>query len=111
MMNLDSLTPEVDPESRMQFRYKPEETPITLAAKKSYLGRVYLDWAQYQVTETEQVNEGPVAYIVRFRDLRYAYPGRDTRTLGATVFLDRDLHVVEERFGLSRTRAPSASRR
>ena len=111
MMNVDSLTPEIDPEGRMQIRYKPEETPITLAAKKSYLGRVYLDWAQYQVTETEQVNEGPVAYIVRFRDLRYAYPGRDTRTLGATVFLDRDLHVVEERFGLSRTRAPSASRR
>ena len=101
MMNVDSLTPEVDPEGRMQFRYKPEETPVTLAAKKSYLGRVYLDWAHYPVTETEQVDEGSVAYIVRFRDLRYAYPGRATRsTLGAMVLLDRDLHVVEERFGM-----------
>jgi inner membrane protein len=108
MMNVDSLKPEVDPEGRMKFRYKPEETPITLAAKKSYLGRVYLDWAQYPVTETEQVNEGPVAYVVRFRDLRYAYPGRDMRALGAMVFLDRDLHVVEERFGM---RASSASSR
>jgi inner membrane protein len=109
MMNVDTLTPEVDPEGRMQFRYKPEETPITLAAKKSYLGRVYLDWAQYPVTETEQVNEGPVAYVVRFRDLRYTYPGRDTRTLGAMVFLDRDLHVVEERFGM-RTSSVSSRR-
>ena len=33
--------PEVDPEGRMQIRYKPEETPVTLAAKKTYLGRVY----------------------------------------------------------------------
>jgi inner membrane protein len=107
MMNVDTLTPKVDPESRMQFRYKPEETPITLAAKKSYLGRVYLDWAQYPVTETEQVNEAPVAYVVRFRDLRYAYPGRDTRTLGAMVFLDRDLHVGEERFGMRTSSASS----
>ena len=110
MMNVDSLTPEVDPESRMQFRYKPEETPIRLAAKKTYLGRVYLDWAQYPVTETEQVNEGPFAYVVRFRDLRYAYPGRGARsTLGAMVFLDRDLRVVEERFGM-RTGSPARGR-
>ena len=101
MMKVDSLTPEVDPEGRMQFRYKPEETPVTLAAKKTYLGRVYLDWARYPVTETEEVNDGPVAYVVRFRDQRYAYPGRDTRsTLGAIVLLDRNLQVVEERFGL-----------
>ena len=101
MMNIDSLTPELDPEGRMQFRYKPEETPVTLAAKKSYLGRVYLDWARYPMTETEQVNEGSVAYVVRFRDLRYAYPGQSARaTLGAVVFLDRDLRVVEERFGM-----------
>ena len=50
---VDSLKPEVDPEGRLEIRYKPEETPVTLAAKKSYLGRVYLDWAQYPITETE----------------------------------------------------------
>jgi inner membrane protein len=104
MMNVNSLTPEVDPEGRMQIRYKPEETPVTLAAKKSYLGRVYLDWAQYPVTETEHVNDGPIAYVVRFRDLRYAYPGQSARaTLGGMVFLDRNLQVVEERFGMRNT--------
>jgi len=100
MMNVDSLTPLVDPEGAMQFRYKSEETPQTVAAKQSALGRVYLDWAQYPVTETEQVprEDGSVRYIVRFRDLRYAYPGRNARTLGAMVILDQNLRVVEERF-------------
>ena len=97
----------------MQIRYKPEETPVTLAAKKTYLGRVYLSWAQYPITETEilengaaidPIENGRAAYVVRFRDLRYDYPGRDARgILGATVFLSRDLHVVEEHFGMGST--------
>src|SRR5207247_98719 len=36
---VDSLGPEVDPDGDMRIRYKPEETPVTLAAKRSYLGR------------------------------------------------------------------------
>ena len=94
------------PDAIMQLHYKPEETPVTLAAKKTYLGRVYLSWAQYPMTETEQLTNDPVenaraAYAVRFRDLRYDYPGRNARaTLGAVVFLTRDLQVVEERFGI-----------
>ena len=105
-MDVDSLAPEVDTEARMQIRYKPEESPVTLAAKKTYLGRVYLSWAEYPVTETEELANDPVdnpraAYVVHFRDLRYDYPGRNSRgTLGATVFLTRDLQVVEERFGI-----------
>jgi inner membrane protein len=119
MMNVDSLAPEVDPEGAMQIRYKPEETPITLAAKRSYLGQVYLSWAQYPVTETEELSDGSAsngfatdraAYLVRLRDLRYTYPGKTaTPTLGATVTLTRDLRVVSEQFGVrsadkSRTR-------
>ena len=106
MMDVDSLAPEVDPQGKMQIRYKPEETPITLAAKKSYLGRVYLSWAQYPITETEQLDSDPAdhsraAYIVRLRDLRYMYPGRGaSSTLGGSVTLTRDLQVVEERFGM-----------
>jgi inner membrane protein len=105
-MDVDSLAPEVDPEAQMQIRYKPEETPVTLAAKKTYLGRVYLSWAQYPITETEQLANDPVentraAYVVRFRDLRYDYPGSNARApLGATVLLTRDLQVVDERFGM-----------
>ncbi|MGB9236233.1 MAG: metal-dependent hydrolase [Terriglobales bacterium] len=106
-MDVNSLTPEVDPDGKMQIHYKPEETPVTLAAKKSYLGRVYLSWAQYPITETEELESNPAqnssaAYVVRLRDLRYAYPGQNSSraTLGARVFLNRDLQVVDEQMGM-----------
>lgn len=104
-MDVNSLTPEVDPAGEMQIRYKPEETPITLAAKRSYLGRVYLSWAQYPITETEELSPGLMnnhaAYRVRFRDLRYLYPGQASKApLGASVFLTQDLKVISAQMGV-----------
>jgi inner membrane protein len=102
---VESLTPEVDPEGRLEIRYKPEETPITLAAKKSYLGRVYLDWAQYPITETETLQSPQDGYIVHFRDLRYLRvpsPAAGSRGRGAlekSVELDKNLHVVGDVYG------------
>jgi inner membrane protein len=103
-MTANSMSPEVDPEGNMQIHYKPEETPVTLAAKKTYLGRVYLSWAQYPLVESEEAASDSVAsaraaYIVRFRDLRYGGLGGNGRTLGATVSLTRDLQVVDEGMG------------
>ncbi len=106
-MLVDSTIPDVDPEGRMQVRYKPEETPATLAAKKSYLGRVYLDWAQYPITETERLESPRQGYVVHFKDLRYDYPGRTGRSpLSASVALDRNLNVVGESFGFRSRRGP-----
>lgn len=108
---IDSIIPDVNPEGRMQIRYKPEETPVTLAAKKSYLGRVYLDWARYPITETERLEFPQQGYMVRFKDLRYDYPGRTGRSpLGASVELDRNLNVVGETFGFRSRRAPDRGR-
>jgi inner membrane protein len=107
-MNVSSLTPEVDPDGTMQIRYKPEETPITLAAKRSYTGQVYLSWAAYPVTETETLpndSTDSAAYLVRFRDLRYLYPGQGARSpLGANVLLTRDLKVVSETMAMRASR-------
>ncbi len=97
---VDSLGPEVDPEERMDIRYKPEETPITLAAKKSYAGRAFLDWAQYPITETEVLEPPEEGYIVHFQDLRYVQVpnafsrSNGRRVLGVGVKLDKDLRVV-----------------
>jgi len=100
---VDSAAGDVDPDGQMRIRYKPEETEVTLAAKRSYLGQVYLDWARYPVTETQEVEKPQPGYIVRFRDLRYDYPGRmGGSPLGAGVELDRSLNVVAERFGWRR---------
>ncbi len=102
LAQVDSLGPEVDPENRLEIRYKPPETPITLAAKESYLGRVYLDWAQYPITETESVPDG---YIVYFTDLRFVQLPRllsrraQRSPLSAGVKLDSNLHVVGDVYG------------
>jgi inner membrane protein len=103
-MPVDSLTPEVDPDGQMQIHYKPEETPTTLAAKKSYLGRVFLDWAKYPLLETEHLDDPPRGSVVRFQDLRFASAGRSGHTpLSCSVELDGNLDVVRESFG-SRSR-------
>jgi inner membrane protein len=99
-LKVDSLAPEVDPQGQMRVLYKPEETPMTVAAKRSYLGRVYLDWAKYPITETEPVESPQPGFIVRFKDLRYDYPERRGQNiLRAAVRLDRKLNVVAEGFG------------
>lgn len=98
-MHVDSSTPEVDPDDRMRIYFKPQETPATLAAKESYLGRVYLDWAQYPIVESEPLEPPQQGYRVHFRDLRYAYPERQGSVLGATETLDNQLKVVNEEFG------------
>jgi inner membrane protein len=105
---VNSLRPEVDPgaadDGKLEILYKPEETPITLAAKRSYLGRVYLDWAQYPITQTETLGEA--GYIVHFQDLRFVQlpslwgrRGEPRRALGAGVELDRNLHVLGDVYG------------
>jgi inner membrane protein len=108
---VDSSAPEVDPEGRLQIRYKPEETPVTLAAKNSYLGRVYLDWAQYPITETESLDPSEGGYIVEFVDLRFVQlpsllnrRGEPNRALAAGVRLDKNLQIVGDVYGSGKKR-------
>ncbi len=102
---VDSLGPEVDPAGELEIRYKPEETPVTLAAKQSYMGRAYLDWAQFPITETETLSSPREGYLVHFQDLRFVQiptgisRGGGRRVLGAAVQLDKNLHVVGDVFG------------
>jgi inner membrane protein len=62
--------------------FKPPVTPAVMAAKRSWLGRVYLDWAQFPlVTDRGAANlvaandlaPQPQDTAVEFRDLRFAY--------------------------------------
>jgi len=94
--DIDPRTGEMN-RSEIEFVPKPPETAVTLAAKKSYLGRVYLDWAQYPLVKETPSGEG---WSVHFKDLRFDYPPlRSGNTLSATVELDSNLHVVGEKFG------------
>ena len=101
--DINSRTGQLD-RSSLDFVAKPEETPVTLAAKRSYLGRAYLDWAQYPIVSAS--SEGNHS-MVRFRDLRFDYPKfRGRITLSATVELDERLHVVKQMFGHREQKPP-----
>ena len=99
LTEVDSLRPEVDPRAKMEILYKPEETSITLAAKRSYLGRVYLDWAAFPITETTTRPDG--GWIVEFHDLRFEGPLRvgGRHPLAAGVSLNREGKVQAEFMG------------
>ena len=94
---VDSRKPEVDEQGQAHTYFKPEETPVTQVAKESYLGRAYLDWAVFPVTLTEKLQGAFPGYLVRFQDLRFAYPEmRGRGTLSGWVLLGPDLRVQEE---------------
>ena len=103
---IDSRNGDIDQLERAQILLKPAETPAALAAKRSPLGLVYLDWARFPFLETERLQPLDGAYIVRFRDLRFNYvpfnfgeQPRGRPSLSATVVLDTNLNVVEMRMG------------
>ena len=102
LLPVNSGSGEVDPENLAAVRLKPEETPVTLAAKKSYLGRVYLDWAGYPLVTTEQLDGR--RYQVQFEDLRFESLQGLTQSrrppLAGYVVLDSKLRV--ERMAMGR---------
>jgi inner membrane protein len=108
LAEVDSLGPEVDPGKSIEARwhYKPEETPVTLAAKRSFLGRVYLDWAKFPITETEKTADGE--YLVHFYDLRFeqTFGSSGRRPLSAGVILNNNLEVTSEFMGRVAQPAP-----
>ena len=103
---IDLTATAVDPLAHAKILYKPAETPAMLAAKRSPLGRVYLDWARFPYIENQHLPPLEQGYDVRFRDLRFDYIGvhipgqpRGRPPLSADVFLDEQLHVVLMRMG------------
>jgi inner membrane protein len=97
MAPVDSSSGEVDPLNMDVVRFKPEETPVTLAAKRSRLGRVYLDWARYPLATTEKLEGG--RYQVQFEDLRFesaeSVVQHRSPILAGYVVLDQQLRVEE----------------
>lgn len=101
LLPVDSQSGEVDPLGTAVIRFKPEETPVTLAAKKSYLGQVFLDWAAYPVVTAEKLDGG--RYQVQFEDLRFesveGLARRRRPPLAGYVVFDPQLRVEEMYIG------------
>ena len=93
---VNSLVPEVDLQAAILY-YKPPETDATRAAKASYFGRVYLDWAVFPYVRQENLEDDPGGYLVQFQDLRYTYPSMSRSVpLGGFVLLDPELRVLKQ---------------
>jgi inner membrane protein len=77
--------------------YKPPTTLATLVAKRSWLGRIYLDWSPFPlVTDTGITSDNLTA--VTFRDLRFMYDttifnDRSDPPLSGAVFINDDRRV------------------
>lgn len=102
LLPVDASSGQIDPQNRAVVIFKPEETPVTLAAKRSRLGQVYLDWAGYPLVSTERLPRN-AGYRVEFQDLRFAraetFSQRTVAPLRGYVELDPELRVTDEYMG------------
>jgi inner membrane protein len=95
---VNTLNGEIRSNPEADVFHKPPSTLATLVAKRSWLGRVYLDWAQYPlVNDMGEATEGMTTVL--FRDLRFVYDtpifGRDRRQtpLSGAVVVNDDRRV------------------
>ncbi|MGA8042165.1 MAG: metal-dependent hydrolase [Terracidiphilus sp.] len=79
----------IDSEAPRDVLYKPADTPAVEAAKRTFLGQVYLDWGRWAVVrdvgqlsipgmDPPQLPPGRTWTTVEFSDLRFAYGFRGT---------------------------------
>jgi inner membrane protein len=103
--SVNTRTETVDTSEQDDTIFKPPVTAATAAAKRSWLGRVYLDWARFplvidrgraNLVASDELAPQPQDTAVEFRDLRFAYSflsrGNNSAaaTLNAWVYVNPD---------------------
>jgi inner membrane protein len=101
---VNTRTGDIDSEPQTDQIFKPAVTPSVEAAKRTFLGQVYLDWGSWAVVrdlgpvpvpgiDPPNLSPGRQWTTVQFTDLRFAYnfrgTGRSTTSspLGGTVYI------------------------
>ena len=82
-----TLSDQVTTDDYSHVIYKPPVTPAVMAAKQSYLGRVYLGWSSWPLTEDlgavpapgSDIVPGAGWHTVEFQDMRFGYWPLGTR--------------------------------
>jgi inner membrane protein len=109
--SVDTLHSTLDTNPEQDLFYKPADTPATRAAKRSWLGEVYLDWSSWPlvadigpVAPPDSAPGAPEWTAVSFRDLRFMYDtsifqGRSNPPLSATVYVDSSGHTDRMQLG------------
>ena len=99
LSTVDTRTATTLPSIPSDTLYKPQTTLPLLAAKRTYLGRIYLDWSQYPIlSEAPSFTDAnhpltPSLITVTFSDARFLYDvsilhGRTHPPLSGSVTLD-----------------------
>jgi len=93
---VNTVSGEVRSDPQSNVFHKPATTLAMLVAKRSWLGRIYLDWSQFPiVNDTGAAPSGLTT--VTFRDLRFLYStpllGSDRTPLSGSVIVNDDRRV------------------
>jgi inner membrane protein len=107
---VDSRKETVATNREQDLFYKSATTPAMLAAKRSWLGQVYLDWSSWPLVtemgpaEPADAPAGAQWTAVRFIDLRFMYDtavirGRSDPPLSGTVYIDAEGQVARMQLG------------
>ena len=107
---IDTRTGSIDSDPHRDVLYKPADTPAVEAAKRTPLGRVYLDWGTWAVVR--DVGQAPAPGMdppqlppnrswttVEFTDLRFDYAFIGTRSAAARSPLSGWVYIVDGRAG------------
>jgi inner membrane protein len=73
LATIDTFSNTVTTNEHSDVFYKPPTTLATLAAKRSWLGQVYLDWSKLPLVTQTNVDPITGTTTVTFRDLRFMY--------------------------------------
>jgi len=103
---IDLATNSVTSDSATGIFYKPADSPALLAAKRSPIGRAYLDWSQFPYLEDlgpALTRSGQPATLIRFTDLRFRYDsaflgGRTRSAMAAAAYVAPDGRVLQQQF-------------
>jgi inner membrane protein len=103
---VNTRTGSIDSDPRRDVLYKPADTSAVEAAKRTFLGQVYLDWGTWAVvrdvgqdpvagTDPPQLPPGRTWTTVEFSDLRFAYPFRGTGRSSGPSALSGWVYIVD----------------
>jgi len=108
---VDSFRQTVATNPELDLFYKPSPTPATLAAERSWLGQVYLDWSSWPLVAevgptvpNDAPSGAPTLTAVSFVDLRFLYDtsllqGRHNPPLTGMVYVDADRRIAQMDLG------------
>ena len=105
---VNTRTGDIDSDAQTDQIYKPKDTLAVDAAKKTFLGQVYLDWGRWAVVQDigqvqvigidpPKLPPGRIWTTVEFTDLRFGYDFRGTGNTRPPGGLSGAVYIVDNR--------------